>query len=374
MAKSLQSKESFGLSLYATGFPNAVRILTTWQAQSEMCSGVLISPRHVLTAGHCVCGLQEPWKAATASACKPFLGALKATVLIPEAGLVATVGTPRLHPDYHAPGTVTPARGKLADLAILELAHPVAVPPAVVKAIDSAARHATSSFGPFSFYAPPSGTSYEPGMAYTPGVQQMSIQANLTADPTDCGPEAVADVVCSVDNGLPATQGPNRTAGACGGDSGSPLYELGRESQFKVVGITSYISSGNETCSATPGASGYTYYVNLSRYAKWIQDIAGADLAASSATAPVCGEAVLSPGADYRIDAHQTRAAITPFEAVSGENTPSSMRLSFSSGQCQRSKGFGVAICKIGQEPGPVVRLTKGFAQVIVCQTAKEQP
>jgi secreted trypsin-like serine protease len=326
----------------------------------------LISPRHYLTAAHCVCGNGE-WYSPDAAQCVPALDRLTLQVFFPSVGLVDVVSKPIVHKDYRSAREAIEAdKTIVADLAIIELERSVSLPVAVLGKAIGSERPLMSSFGTFSFTSLPRGSSFIANIEYQDGVQQVSKQRNLTLEVGACGDIAAADTYCTEYNEQAVRAGPLQDAGACGGDSGAPLYRRHPvDGHAVLIGITSYYSQGNiGDC-----ISGrLTHFVNLESYAEWIEDEVS-EAEKSEPRAFACADAILQGPALFPIKTGRSVLSLTTFEQTGASHRPDLSLVGVTLENCRSAKEFGVVSCSLAQPTLVQVILGSGFAQLSICSS-----
>jgi hypothetical protein len=213
------------------------------------CTGTLVTPNHVLTAGHCAYGLAELRIGSTR---------------LDAGGVVRGIAGVQVHPDSYT----------TLDLALVELDAPVDdVEPAVL---------ADGCLG----------NVYQDGLTVAiAGFGATDPQARDWPDQLLVAETTVRDADCSaVDAGCntPVAPGGELVAGgddvdSCAGDSGGPLFLPGRGAGPVLVGITSRAALPTTRPCGDGGI-----YVRADAAARWLRDDLGLSLTAASCdnTAP----------------------------------------------------------------------------------------
>lgn len=207
------------------------------------CSGTLIGPNVVLTAGHCA-----------AYATRVFFGND-----VNKPGKVVAVKQRVPHPKYR--------QGKHNDLMVLLLRERVTtVPPCRIapkSLIDAATDGRVVGFGNTDAHG-----LFGYGLKRMVDVPIASPDCRGTVD----GHEDSLSYGC--DRGLEIVAGrPLLERDSCRGDSGGPFYVLDGAGRWQLAGAT---SRATESAMHTCGDGGI--YVRVDRYRAWITDIRGAEL------------------------------------------------------------------------------------------------
>lgn len=222
------------------------------------CGGVLISTRHVLTAGHCVVGLSVTGVRIGAATSKTD-------------GIYRSVSNVVTHPDYYIINSP------------LELVNDVAV-----LTLSSAVSGVTPlSYNRDSSYSSISGTAltaigygrYQAGTGDLPISTYLRKTTVFTLTNEVCQTAASALSAVFISTAMMCTYVAD--SGACRGDSGGPLID----NNNLVLGVLSW---GATDCSFNSG----DFWTDLWRYASWIDNQAGIGPTPSptpSPTAPTCG-------------------------------------------------------------------------------------
>lgn len=198
------------------------------------CSGTLIAPDVVLTAGHCESSCGTPQRV--------FFGHD-----VRGAGYEVAVVERHRHVDYRRNGGYP-----RNDLMLLVLSRRVGEPvrPLASRAITDRIdlRHRIVGFG-----------SSDTGGRSGKGVKRV---ADVTVVTVDCaGPGEAQEWKCQVGRQLVASGVGRLTGDACVGDSGGPLYVRSADGQWLLCGVTSH-TVGNATRRCGDG----TAYVRVAEY------------------------------------------------------------------------------------------------------------
>lgn len=231
-----------------SAFPAAVAVLDGDDAATAraLCSGALVGCRTVLTAAHCLCGLD-----ATARECTPMLR--PRTVFLQHAGFVA-VESAVVHPDYDWP---------IGDLAVLRLAERVhGVPPASLVGTDPA----VGALGTVVGFGRSGGGREDYGLKRVGGVVLAPCTLPELPEPLRTGGALCFDFV-----GPPA-------ANTCNGDSGGPLF-VDAGIDVALAGIAS--GGTRDDCLA----GDRSWHTRVTAYRRWIAE----QSAEALGTATTCG-------------------------------------------------------------------------------------
>jgi hypothetical protein len=206
-------------------------VVTIVGSGGTFCSGALIAPRLVLTAGHCVQPGTEYRIVEYDAARKPQLKTVRRAVAHPGFSMQAIQ-----------------AHRASADVALLELEAP------------------TRDGVPVGLGAPQ--LPLNPGNAFT----IAGIGVTIRGDGRSGGVVRTAPLVATGKPGTlqirlvdPASQGTKQGLGACTGDSGGPLFEQQAAGQV-IVGVISWSTGAN----GNAGCGGMTGTTPLTLYRDWI--------------------------------------------------------------------------------------------------------
>lgn len=207
------------------------------------CTGTLISPRAVVTAGHCA-------ECAT----RVFFGAD-----VSRRGTVVRVAERVRHPRYH--------QGRHNDLMVLVLQKEAAVPPrrlASARQVESTRDARVVGFG-------------NTNQAGTLGYGRKRLVDVPIASPACRGRIRGRDDAVSYgcDRGYELVAGkPLLERDTCSGDSGGPLYVAAKKGEWLLGGVTS-----RATDSALHECGDGGIYARIDRYRRWLEGIPSVRLA-----------------------------------------------------------------------------------------------
>ncbi|MCE6998163.1 serine protease [Saccharothrix sp. S26] len=197
------------------------------------CSGTLVSPNVVVTAGHCVEG---------GCAARVFLGK---DVEFPEDGEVIRVRTALAHPDYRPPKPT-------CDLAVLVLERPASTAPRPIATRDQVA---AAAFVRLAGYG---NTDVHSSGGY--GRRRM-VDVPIAGDHPRYGADAATEFVAGA---------PFLDRDSCNGDSGGPAY-VQSDGQWLLAGATSRATAS----SLRPCGDG-GIYTRVASYQEWVWSVPGA--------------------------------------------------------------------------------------------------
>ena len=211
-------------------FPDCVAI---GSASAWCCSGTLVSPNVVVTAGHCVDG---------GCAARVFIGK---DVEFPEDGEVIGVRTALAHPDYRPPRPT-------GDIAVLVLERPASVTPRRIATPDQLAAAAFVRLAGFG------NTDVHSSGGY--GRRRM-VDVPIASDDPRHGADAATEFVAGA---------PLLDRDSCNGDSGGPAY-VQSGGGWVLAGATSRATAS----SLRPCGDG-GIYTRVASYERWLWSVPGA--------------------------------------------------------------------------------------------------
>ena len=208
------------------------------------CTGTLIAPNVVLTAGHCA-----------DFATRVFIG-----VDVTKPGKVVRVSKRIRHPQYH--------KGKHNDLLVLLLAEKITtVLPRKLAAKNDLDKATDGRIVGFGTTDPTGNFGY--GVKRFADVPIVSPSCNGTVDGQDDKVAYGCDVGFELVAGRPLLE-----RDSCKGDSGGPFYVAGKHGEWLLGGATS-----RATDSAMHECGDGGVYVRVDRYRTWIDKLPGISLA-----------------------------------------------------------------------------------------------
>lgn len=215
-------------------YPFMVHLFVDEPHDGLVCGGFLISPTHVLTAGHCVVGQRSLFDGVplfgdpyTVEDMRALIGR---TDLGAEGGEIIPVKAAYQHPDYQVFRQHGLTSGN--DIAILELAEPSSHPPVAIATAADTTRYPGGTFARVIGWGCMDGETTE--ICFPEHLQQVDVPIWSDAD-CEAAPQYTIRYhapteICAGSAGKDA----------CGGDSGGPLFLTDVDGAPLVVGIVAY--------------------------------------------------------------------------------------------------------------------------------------
>ncbi|MDX0162469.1 trypsin-like serine protease [Sinorhizobium meliloti] len=386
-AKWLTDPTQGGFVVSGAQFPSAGKLLIRGPGDRlEACSGVLISGRSFLTAGHCVCPhalwADKATGTSYSEACKAKISSLSFTILFSGIGLFRASSDAAL-PDNYRPVNLPIETGETenSDIAVLTLIDTPPIEPSALGQFTPLDGHVSVGFGKHSFSIVPENSGFLEHVPYQDGPKQVAKYIpNKILDWRNCGRTAASlDSVCGDYNPLPR-EGIVADAASCGGDSGSPLYSTAeRYHKPIVVGLASYVfpvvSEENPCDDQSPVAS---HFVILSDYINWISNhTSPAPLAPGHQKNLACRSAVLIGPGLLAFTSKPGSFSLSAFQRDAGDiRLRPELKIEENSDlDCTGDRDFGVMACEVKVETQVRVSIGKGFfegesplAQIVTCE------
>jgi len=269
-ASGLESPVVGGTAVPAGEWPDTVAVL----ASNAMCSGTLIAPDVVLTAGHCI-------------DTHPKLVVVGSIDLSKPAGTAIAVKSATAYPRWQSS----------YDVGVLVLEHPAPAPPRAIASRCSIKEHLVAG-----------------EKVHVVGFGLTTLSGEGTNTRLHEAMIPVVDAMCTQDSACQPAVAPGGefTAGgsgvdACFGDSGGPIY-LDTKGGAALVGV---VSRGEAEIGEPCGGGGV--YVRADAVASWIEKTTGRKLTRSACDEPADGD-----GSDATDEMSDSGGCSAGREAVGG--------------------------------------------------------
>ncbi|KAJ1980042.1 hypothetical protein H4R34_002604 [Dimargaris verticillata] len=230
-------------------FPFAGLLTVSYKGSTFLCGSSLITPRYVITAGHCV--TQEK---RTVSSGDVAIGLGANDVDSLDSYRVSKI---TVHPDYD-PSTVS------NDVALLRLRTAISLNDNLNTVTISSANLTDEEV----FTAIGWGKTSSNGT-----VSDTLRRVNVTSGPADDCQMVNPDF--SSENGTQICTARNRGRDTCQGDSGGPLLYPDSNGTYQLAGITSYGYTPNSESAECGTDSVVAFYTHVNYYTNWISDVTG---------------------------------------------------------------------------------------------------
>jgi trypsin len=234
-------------------WPSVAYVLLTTPTGTDLCSGSVVAPNLVLTAGHCAVD-QDTMTVWPGSDYEVLTGSVDPLV---NAGQISAVSQVVVDPSYKK---ITSSVGVVSDwdAALLQLATPttatplpLATPISDAGLYDGGTAAAVAGWG-----STVGGANVDPNnLQWTTTVVQSQTYCLEMAGQAGA-PFDLVDQMCAID-------APTDSAGMCEGDSGGPLVALDPSGKLVEIGLTSFAKADCDT-------SFPDYFTSIDAISSWL--------------------------------------------------------------------------------------------------------
>jgi trypsin len=285
-------------------WPWVVRVLLYGEGNGTItCTGTVVAPNVVLTAGHCAGDpYTQPATPDLPSQLQVVIGSISAT----SGGKTFDVSKLVLAPGFQVVAPNNGTGGETDDdAALLQLSTPTTVPAVGLATSGEAALYASGTTVSLA------GWGVTAFGASTPA-QTLQTAATTIASESQCASQAQSDEVSLDTVDQFCTMSQTALVSVCSGDSGGPLVANGPNGSPAEIGLTVWTSS--DVCNP----AGADYFTNISALSPWISsEISALATPAPNTPRPGSYRARTSQGRSFVITVAKSRTQIN-FMAAAG--------------------------------------------------------